>query len=67
MAWIVPTTGHCDRIGRVRCVACHEAAGVASDLEVVADNSAFHGVSCDACGLPFPVIRGVDWDTVHVS
>lgn len=67
MAWVAPITGHCDNTGRVRCVPCHEASGAASDLEIVADNSAFHGVACDVCGQPFPVVRGVDWHTLHVA
>lgn len=67
MAWIAPITGHCDNTGRIRCIPCHKAQGLASDMEIVADNSAFHGFNCDVCAKPFPVTRNVNWQTVWVD
>ncbi len=39
---------HCDRLGYLRCVRCHDKSGIASDHAVHADSG--WSDQCDCCG-----------------
>ena len=49
--------GHCDRLGYLRCVACHEVREIQSEQAVWSD-SGWNDV-CDACKKP--VGETPDW------
>jgi putative lipase involved disintegration of autophagic bodies len=46
---------HCDRLGYLRCVECHEARECVSDQPVFSDDGWTD--ACDCCGKPIDAQR----------
>ncbi len=54
MPYEFPIVAHGDRLGRLRCVQCHEASGIETHFAYYMDNSAVLGERCDVCNVEIP-------------